>query len=324
MLIRIAVMFLGVFWKKISKLIVLLIFLSTSINGAVSAGLGSLGKVISRHLAGNVITVPQGEKPAFDLLNHFPGMKKFIRKVSRHTPQSEREEVSGKLENLMIYTLSDMGYSSDIILAAGFKPPKYLVDNIQSRAIDLLVEYNDLLSKALIESEQVRLFDSTGKAINSVSEHSRAFRLVIKKYYPTIDAKNSSTFDDYLKTVKSGLAKSKYDFNLDAETNKLSITISNGSLKGKIVNIDLSKHYDSLKKYLIGGGIAGVTGYAASKDSPNNTNSVTNEVRKTKDQMKYYRVIRKLSNFEREDLFNEVEYRYLIREYNSRYGSNLQ
>lgn len=317
-------MFFGFISKKSSKLFVPVFILAISINITANAGLSPLGKVIFRHLAGDVVTVPPSEKPAFDFLNHFPGMKKFIRKVSTPTPQSEREEVSEKLENLMKYTLSNMGYSSDIILAAGFKPPKYLVDNLQSRAMDLLVEYNDLLSKALIESDQVRLFDSTGKAINSVSEHKRALSLVIKKYYPTIDAKNSPTFDNYLKTVKSGLAKSIYDFNLDAETNKLSITISNGSLKGKIVNIDLSKHYDNLKKYLIGGGIAGVTGYAASKDSSNNTNSVASDVQKTMEQMRYQSVFGKLSKFEREDLLSEVEYRYLVREYNSRYGSNLQ
>jgi hypothetical protein len=178
------------------------------------------------------------------------------------------------LENIVKRELNRRGFTQSVALACPNCIPKTLADDIDGRMIDMLNNYNELLAKALLEPNQVKILDASGNMINSISDKKKAFDLMMREYYVVFEKSDTTSWVKYLASIRSGLSKSGIEAVIDTDTKSLSITVSRGTLTGKLINVDLSKLYEKMKLYFTGGGIA-TLGYIAGTDEQNSKFKIT-------------------------------------------------
>jgi len=273
------------------------------------AGLGSLGKVILKEISPSTTTLPPNSKNASDLMSRITGLKKASKKIGENLPEKEKREVAEELEKIVFYELRKRGFSESIALACPNCLPEGLADSTNARILDILLDYNALLSKALLEADQVVLVDQNGVKIASNQLRKDAFRDVINQYDRIFADESVNSWSNYLSSIRKTISGSGIEAEIDAAKKTLSVTLSSGSLKGKVVNIDLSRHYEKLKIYIAGGGMAAL-GYSAGGSKQNGT---------TTDEMKRQAfIIRSFNANERRILIQKVEVEYIVDLYQQR------
>lgn len=289
--------------KRYIQICMIVSLLNTS---SVMASLGSIGKMILKSMETQAFQVTTNQKPALDVVKRISGLQKAARDIGESLPSSKREKVAIDLERIVIRELNRHGFNQATALACPACLPGTLADDIGGRVIDILKDYNELLAKALLEPNQVRLLDENGSVVNSISDREKAFDSVLRRYYVVFKQTDTTSWVKYLASVKSGISRSGIEAVVDAQNKLLSITVSSGSLKGKLINIDLSTLYEKVKIYITGGGI-GALGYVVVADEQDSGFSSSSSLR----MAKRHEALRNLNRYEKDKLLRAADARYI-------------
>lgn len=289
--------------KRYIQICMIVSLLNTS---SVMASLGPIGKMILKSMETQAFQVTTNQKPALDVVKRISGLQKAARDIGESLPSSKREKVAIDLERIVIRELNRHGFNQATALACPACLPGALADDIGGRVIDILKDYNELLAKALLEPNQVRLLDENGSVVNSISDREKAFDSVLRRYYVVFNQTDTTSWVKYLASVKSGISKSGIEAVVDAQNKLLSITVSSGSLKGKLINIDLSTLYEKVRIYITGGGI-GALGYVVVADEQDSGFSSSSSLRKAKRD----EALRNLNRYEKDKLLRAADARYI-------------